>query len=134
MPATGAGPYLDGVATNVCRLERGPLGRKGMETNMAESVEILIAYSSEGGRVCPLPIFWNELWEMLPHRRRVGVGWEPPPPLVLAAWAETTPDAKRARLHEHFQWAFQHGALDDVAKLIRSLTEDQWLHTNEWPA
>ena len=32
---------------------------------MTETVESLIAYCSQDGRVCPQPVFWNELWEML---------------------------------------------------------------------
>src|ERR1039457_2230279 len=32
---------------------------------------------------------WNTLWEMLPNRQRAGNGWEPGPPLILAAWGDT---------------------------------------------
>jgi len=28
--------------------------------------------------VCPQPMRWNELYEMLPAKKRVGNGWEPP--------------------------------------------------------
>ena len=57
---------------------------------MTDTVESLVAYCRENGRVCPQPTLWNELWEMLPDRRRVGSGWEPPVLLILTAW-HTTP-------------------------------------------
>jgi hypothetical protein len=46
----------------------------------------LLNYVRDNRRVCPVPQRWNELWEMLPDRKRVGNGWEPPLPLILAAW------------------------------------------------
>jgi hypothetical protein len=53
---------------------------------MSDTVENLVAYCRVNDRVCPLPPLWNDLWEMLPNRARVGAGWQPPPPLILAAW------------------------------------------------
>ena len=40
---------------------------------MSDTVERLIAYCRENNRVCPLPPLWNQLWEMLPNRTRVGL-------------------------------------------------------------
>ena len=51
---------------------------------MNDASQELIAYCRERDRVCPLPPPWNQLWEMLPNRKRVGLGWEPPLPLILA--------------------------------------------------
>jgi len=49
---------------------------------MSESVENLIEYCRANDRVCPL-----KLWKKLPHRVQTsGGGWEPPLPLILAAW------------------------------------------------
>ena len=101
---------------------------------MQEQLNSLIAYGSENGRVCPLPVPWNELWEMLPERRREGFGWQPPLPLILAAWGNSSSEDKRQRLHEHLAWALAHGALNEVDAYLRGLSEDQWLHGGEWPA
>ena len=38
---------------------------------------------------------------MLPNREPRGAGWEPPLPLILAAWWEASHSSKRARLKEH---------------------------------
>ena len=72
---------------------------------MNESVESLVAYCRENDRVCPLPPLWSRLWEMLPGRSRVGVGWQPAPPLILAAWHDTPAMLKMLRLAEHIEWA-----------------------------
>jgi hypothetical protein len=98
---------------------------------MSESVESLVAYCRENGRVCPMPQVWNQLWEMLPNRTRAGSGWNPSLPLILAAWHDTPAILKMLRLAEHIEWAAQHGALEVVAKYLRSLPEDQWFHLGE---
>ena len=75
---------------------------------MSDTVENLIAYCRENNRVCPLPRRWNELWEMVPYRRRIGNGWEPGLPLILAAWEDSPAMLKMARLAEHLEWAANH--------------------------
>jgi hypothetical protein len=98
---------------------------------MDESVESLVSYCREDDRVCPLPPLWNRLWEMLPDRTRVGAGWQPPPPLILAAWHDTPAMLKKLRLAEHIHWAAQHGALELVGKFLRDLREEDWFHIGE---
>lgn len=93
-----------------------------------ESLDSLIAYCMENGRVCPQPQPWNELWNMLPGKQRNGTGWEPPLPLILAAWSDTPPLSKMLRLSEHLKWAADHGSLDSVGAFVRSLPENQWYH------
>lgn len=91
----------------------------------------LVRYCRENRRVCPMPPQWNALWEMLPNRTRVGGGWEPALPLILAAWHEASALAKMMRLKEHIDWAEQHGVLDEVDKFLRSLSESEWAHLGE---
>jgi hypothetical protein len=74
---------------------------------------------------------WSQLWELLPDRRRVGLGWQPSAPLILAAWWETTDQDKQQRLIAHIQWAHDHGELEQVNQYLRSLSEDQWHHIGE---
>lgn len=93
---------------------------------MSPSLDDVLKEASRDGRVCPQPIHWNRLLEMLPDRRRVGMGWEPSAPLILAAWSESTDAMKRERFHYHIRWAQDHGVLDKVASLISSLTPDDW--------
>ncbi len=98
---------------------------------MSESVESLVAYCRENNRVCPQPPQWDQLWESLPERERVGAGWKPPLPLILAAWHDTPAMLKMLRLAEHIQWAAKHGALEPVARFLRELPEEDWHHSDD---
>ena len=93
-----------------------------------DRLDSLLAYVQTDHRVCPLPLLWKELWEMLPGKRRVGAGWHPPLPLILGAWGETSSVTKRKRMINHINYAAEHGVLEDVDKFLRSLTPDQWHH------
>lgn len=90
------------------------------------SVDEVLAIATQQGRVCPQPPQWSALWEMLPGRKRSGSGWQPPAPLILAAWWEASDQEKRERLASHIRYAAENGALDAVAKYLSSLTDEQW--------
>ena len=96
-----------------------------------ETAESLIAYCRENGRVCPQPRRWNELWEILPNRRRIGDGWEPALPMILSGWWVTPAFAKQLRLAEHIKWADENNCLDQVATFLRNLKEVDWYHLGE---
>ena len=68
---------------------------------------------------------------MLPNRRRVGAGWEPALPLILAAWHDSPAMLKVLRLREHIEWAEQHGALDAIHEFLAALPEEKWHHFGE---
>jgi hypothetical protein len=87
-----------------------------------------IAETEKNGRVCLQPLKWNELWVKLPSRTRRGANWEPPPPLILAAWWETPVLSKKLRFREHLEWADKHGAMNEIYDFIIHLREDQWYH------
>jgi len=90
-----------------------------------------LIFCRENNRVCPLPTQWNRLWEKLPNRSRVGGGWEPSAPLILAAWDVTTGLDKMMRLAEHIEWAARHNQLEVVDAYLRGLSEDEWLHIGD---
>jgi hypothetical protein len=94
---------------------------------MNEKLEALLLYCKEKGRVCPMPVRWNELYELLPNKKQVGAGWIPALPLILAAWYE--PDlSKMLRLEEHLKWASNNNALNNVDQFLRKLPESEWFH------
>src|ERR1700741_3968707 len=72
---------------------------------MSEFLEQLLSYCRENGRVCPVPMRWNVLYQMLPETRQKEVGWEPSLPLILAAWWESSDGDKQERLAGHIRWA-----------------------------
>lgn len=88
----------------------------------------LIDFVSDQSRVCPEPRKWDELWNMLPDRKRVGAGWSPSAPLILAAWWETSDADKHDRLLYHIRYAAEHDALEQVAMFLRNLREEDWYH------
>jgi len=92
----------------------------------AKPMDNILQFAQANHKVCPLPTHWNELWEMLPDRKRIGVGWEPPLPLILAAWHETSDPEKRERFFYHIKYADQHGALLRVADFLHSLQMHDW--------
>lgn len=94
---------------------------------MATLNDVLIEVE-KNERVCPQPMKWNELWEMLPNKRRKGTGWEPSLPLILAAWWDTPILLKKLRLREHLEWASQHGCINTVYNFLINLNEDDWYH------
>ncbi len=91
-------------------------------------LKALLDFVRENGRVCPIPQRWNELWAMLPSRRRVENAWKPPMPLVLAVWWDTPALMKMARLEEHIRYAEAHGVLVDIDRYLRGLPEKEWAH------
>jgi hypothetical protein len=98
---------------------------------VSESAESLIAFCRENARVCPMPQRWTALRDLLPNRTRVGVGWQPPLPLILGAWSDTPGMLKMLRLTEHIEWAAKHGALESVALYLRGLGEEDWFHLGD---
>ena len=105
---------------------------KTPEQDPHDALEQLIAYCSENRRVVPLPQIWMKLYDQLPDRRqRPSGGWEPPVPLILAAWHHTSNLDKKLRLHEHLRWAALHGALEKAERLLKSLAEEDWHHAGD---
>jgi hypothetical protein len=98
---------------------------------MTETLQGLLDFCKSNGRVCPMPQRWNELWEMLPNRTRVGAGWKPALPLILAAWHEAPFLTKMLRLQEHIEWADKHASLDAISIFLRGLPETEWLHVDD---
>ena len=95
------------------------------------TLEEALSLAKVNNRVCPQPQRWNELYELLPNRKRVGMGWEPPLPLILAAWWDTPALSKISRLQEHLEWAAAHGALESVHAYMAGLPEHEWHHFGE---
>ena len=96
-----------------------------------EDLEKLIIYCMENQRVCPKPQRWNEIYELLPNKKRKGLGWKPPIPLILAAWWETSDKEKIERFQLHLKWAAQNHALEVIAGKVKQLDETDWHHKDE---
>jgi hypothetical protein len=95
------------------------------------SVDQVVAVATENNRICPQPQKWQQLYELLPNKKRKGAGWEPSLPLILAAWWDTPAMSKILRLREHIEWAAEHGRLEQVHAFLQSLPEEEWHHLGE---
>lgn len=78
-----------------------------------------------------MPLKWSALYELLPTKRRMGVGFLPPTPLILAAWWHTDDEMKMRRLREHIEWAESHGSLPEVFVFLSELSEGEWHHVGQ---
>jgi len=94
-------------------------------------LNVLINYCKEKNRICPMPNYWNELYDKLKNKKRKGNGWEPALPLILAAWYYTPALLKQLRLIEHLEWAKQQDQLQEISDYLRNLKEEQWFHLGE---
>jgi len=86
----------------------------------------LIGWIEEKGVWCPMPNSWNKLWNLLPGKYRIGSGWVPALPLILAAWHETGLLQKKLRFLDHISWAEERGVIGKIDKFLRDLPDEQW--------
>ena len=98
----------------------------GHNKTMSSELDEILTFSQTEQRICPQPQVWNQLWELLPNKSRVGAGWEPSPPLILGAWWHTSDAEKQSRFLSHIHWAAEHDSLPKVAAFIKSLVSEQW--------
>jgi hypothetical protein len=65
---------------------------------IAGTFDSLWAYCTANNRLVPMPTQWSELYGMLRNtRQKPSGGWEPPLPLILAAWHHSMPIEKQLR-------------------------------------
>ena len=84
----------------------------------------LLDYVSKG-KICPEPIKWSEMYNMLPDKNKV------PLPLILAGWWGTSDIEKIFRFKEHIEIASKQGVLDEVDTFLRNLETEDWYPNNE---
>ena len=97
-----------------------------------ETFNSLKNYCIENDRIVPVPTEWNKLWDMLKNKKqKASGGWEPPLPLILAAWDMTSSEEKQERFLSHIHWAENNGQLEEAAEFIKSLPENKWYHLND---
>ena len=95
---------------------------------MTRAAEQLINNFKSKKRVCPMPMYWNRLYALLPNRKIEGSKRIPALPLILAAWDNSSNEEKRQRMREHLIWADDHNVLYVIDEYLRGLREDQWHH------
>lgn len=107
-------------------------------------LEELLNYCNTHERICPQPIMWHQLWQLLKDRARerrttgydlaqsvddeatYRLRFEPPRPNILSSWWATSDVQKMETLRKQLLWAAQHGVLDVAEAFLRGLTPDDW--------
>lgn len=101
-----------------------------MNMKPQESFEVLWRICTENSRVVPKR--WDKLYKMLANKRQLpSGGWEPPLPLILAAWHETSMLDKQERFKVHLQWALEQDQIEEIGIYLSSLCENDWYHFDE---
>jgi hypothetical protein len=101
--------------------------------SMESRLEELLDLCTRNNRVCPHPPKWAKLWEIIIEHKKEGVRWNPPRPMILARWWDSTAAEKRACLKQHIRWAHEHDILEKIDNFIRNLSEDDWYHSATSP-
>lgn len=95
------------------------------------TVDEIINQYEMNGRICPQPLKWKKMWELLRNKERKGNRWKPPLPLILQAWHFTSDFEKKIRLIEHLKWAVEQNQLNEIIEFLSELDENDWYHENE---
>ena len=87
-----------------------------------ETFETLWKYCTSDNRVCPMPMKWNDFFNMLKEHEKLNL------PLILNGWEMSSPLEKNMRFEEHVKSAADHDQLDEVSQYLKSLKEEDWAH------
>jgi hypothetical protein len=97
-----------------------------------QTLDSLWTHCTARNRLVPMPAQWSTLYGMLKNtRQKPSGGWEPPLPLILAAWDGSMPIEKQLRFKEHLHWAEAQKQLPEISAFLLSLPEEQWCHLGE---
>lgn len=91
------------------------------------SMNRMLEEISRNDRVCPNPIFWNELHELV-IKAAINENAHPPLPLILGGWWHSSNESKAHRLVELLTWADVHKVSNVAWAYINALNEDEWHH------
>jgi hypothetical protein len=90
-----------------------------------ETFESLWEYCTANSRVCPMPMKWNDLFNMLKYKEQLDL------PLILNGWEMSSPLEKNLRFKEHIESASNSDQIEKVGEYLRDLPEDDWAHYGE---
>jgi hypothetical protein len=92
------------------------------------SADALMVRARQNNRVCPRPSQWVRLYGVLDGPRYENL---PPPPVQPWMWRKLSSLQKRLSFREYVEWAERHGRLQQVARFMDDLAEEDWLHMGE---
>jgi hypothetical protein len=94
------------------------------------TLDDIVAAAPADNRVCPMPKEWNELWDMLPEKKRLPGQRSALLPIPVA-WEATPDEDKRERFIAHLRYAKEQGVLEQVAAFLSLLPWEQWHYEDD---
>lgn len=92
---------------------------------MKETIDSLWEYCTSKSRICPMPMKWNDLFNILKNNNQLSL------PLILNGWEMSSPLEKNFRFKEHIQSASDSNQIVEISNYLRSLKEEDWAHFGE---
>jgi hypothetical protein len=96
---------------------------KAPPRNIGVTMDEVLVEARRNNRVCPQPVFWYQLYDLLPDAPR-----RPAPPPEGQTWRTSSSLARRMMLRDHLEFAERSGVLDAVMAMLRKLREEDWVH------
>ena len=90
------------------------------------TVDDVLVEARKNNRVCPQPVFWFQLYDLLPEGPR-----RPAPPPDGPAWRASSSLAKRMALRDQLEYAARVGTLSAVMAFLKKMREQDWLHMGD---
>lgn len=101
---------------------------KRFNYNDLHIMNCIIDELSKDGRVCPMPLKWSKLYQLIVGMKRGEVvgNYNLEPPLILSMW-HALKSSKKEVLLKHIEWAYNHGTLLKAIKLLSKFKDEDWL-------
>lgn len=90
-----------------------------------ETFETLWKYCISNNRICPMPMKWNDLFNLLKDNKKLNL------PLILNGWEMSSPLEKNLRFKDHIKSAENTDQLEEISEYLRLLKENDWAHYGE---
>ena len=89
------------------------------------TLEELKIYVKSNNRICPIPIKWLRMYELI-QRHSVGKIKPNLMPLILGGW-EASDDEKRDRLESQIEFSFKNSVLfSRISNYLLNLKDNDW--------
>lgn len=122
----------EGVDRRYAPTEPAAILSRPVPARQARSVTLdeVLTEARRRNRVCPRPIWWEELYARLPEWATQGATL-PRPPLSGDSWDRTPALAKRMSFRDHVEWCDQERCLPQLLDFLKALPEEAWYRMGE---
>lgn len=107
-----------------------PTTRDVMPQARTTTVEAVMLEARKSNRVCPRPMWWEEMYARMPEWGRPGAQL-PQAPLSGDSWDRTPALAKRMSFRAHVEWCEEQQCLTQLLDYLKALPQGAWHHMGE---